>query len=71
MRLSATHARSSFDPDVLRMVAFSDYRVQDISFLLDFIKKLHSIPNLILYAGDDHAAARRGNDVAQESVWRT
>jgi Icc-related predicted phosphoesterase/uncharacterized protein YprB with RNaseH-like and TPR domain len=42
-----------FDSDVLRIVAFSDYRVQDISLLLDFIKKLQPIPNLILYAGDD------------------
>ena len=42
-----------FDGDVLRILVFSDYRVQDISLLLDFIKGLHAKPNLILYAGDD------------------
>ena len=42
-----------FDSDILRIVAFSDYRVQDISLLLDFLKELQPTPNLILYAGDD------------------
>jgi Icc-related predicted phosphoesterase/uncharacterized protein YprB with RNaseH-like and TPR domain len=41
------------DSEALRIVAFSDYRVQDISLLLDFIRALHPRPNLILYAGDD------------------
>jgi Icc-related predicted phosphoesterase len=41
------------DSEALRIVAFSDYRVQDISLLLDFIRELHPRPNLILYAGDD------------------
>ena len=42
-----------FEFEALRIVAFSDYRVQDISLLLDFVKALHPRPNLILYAGDD------------------
>jgi len=41
------------DSEALRIVAFSDYRVQDVSLLLDFAKELHPRPNLILYAGDD------------------
>jgi Icc-related predicted phosphoesterase/uncharacterized protein YprB with RNaseH-like and TPR domain len=51
-----------FDSDVLRIVAFSDYRVQDISLLLDFAKKLQPTPNLILYAGDDVERFHSGND---------
>src|SRR5260370_2924341 len=43
----------SFDSEDLRIVAFSDYRVQDISLLLDFVKELQPRPNLVLYAGDD------------------
>src|SRR5208337_122067 len=39
--------------DSLRIVAFSDYRVQDISLLLDFITSLQPAPHLIIYAGDD------------------
>ena len=42
-----------FESNVLRIVAFSDYRVQDICLLVDFIKGLQPRPNLILYAGDD------------------
>src|SRR5271157_3506787 len=42
-----------FDSDILRIVAFSDYRMQDISLLLDLLKELQPTPNLILYAGDD------------------
>lgn len=45
--------QKTFDSDVLRILAFSDYRVQDISQLLEFIKGLQPKPNLILYAGDD------------------
>ncbi len=45
--------QKSFDSDVLRIVAFSDYRVQDLSLLVEFVKTLQPTPNLILYAGDD------------------
>ena len=41
------------DSDTLRIVAFSDYRVQDISRLLSFIGTLQPAPHVILYAGDD------------------
>jgi uncharacterized protein YprB with RNaseH-like and TPR domain len=37
----------------LNIVAFSDYRVQDIDTLVDFIKGFVYKPDLILYAGDD------------------
>jgi Icc-related predicted phosphoesterase/uncharacterized protein YprB with RNaseH-like and TPR domain len=37
----------------LRLVAFSDYRVQDIELLIEKISKLQPRPDLILYAGDD------------------
>ena len=51
-----------FDSDPLRIIALSDYRVQDISLLLDFVKTVDPKPNLILYAGDDverfHAKGR-------------
>ena len=36
-----------------RMVAFSDYRVQDIGLLYEFIETLNPRPDLILYGGDD------------------
>ncbi|MGA2905650.1 MAG: metallophosphoesterase, partial [Candidatus Korobacteraceae bacterium] len=49
-----------FDSDLLRIVAFSDYRVQDISLLLDFLKKLEPKPHLILYGGDDVERFRVG-----------
>lgn len=42
-----------FDSDLLRIIAFSDYRVQDITLLLEFIKTVDPKPNLILYGGDD------------------
>ena len=51
-----------FDSDVLRMVAFSDYRVQDISLLLQFVKSLEPPPNLILYGGDDTERFHSGKD---------
>lgn len=51
-----------FNSDLFRIVAFSDYRVQDISLLLDFVKKLEPIPNLILYAGDDVERFHSGKD---------
>lgn len=37
----------------LRLVAFSDYRVQDIELLIEKLSKLQPRPDLILYAGDD------------------
>lgn len=37
----------------LRLVAFSDYRVQDIELLIEELSKLQPHPDLILYAGDD------------------
>lgn len=37
----------------LRIVAFSDYRVQDIDLLTDFLVKMEEKPDLILYGGDD------------------
>jgi len=37
----------------LRILAFSDYRVQDIDLLVDFIQKMQKKPDIILYAGDD------------------
>lgn len=36
----------------IRIIAFSDYRIQDIDLLIDFLKKIKK-PDLILYAGDD------------------
>jgi len=37
----------------MKILAFSDYRVQDIDLLMDFIQKMDEKPDLILYAGDD------------------
>jgi len=37
----------------LRLVAFSDYRVQDIELLIEELSKLQPRADLILYAGDD------------------
>ncbi len=37
----------------MKILAFSDYRVQDIDLLKDFIQKMDEKPDLILYAGDD------------------
>lgn len=37
----------------LRIVAFSDYRVQDQSLLLAYVKALRPAPDLLIYAGDD------------------
>lgn len=37
----------------LRIVAFSDYRVQDFDLLMDFLRKMEQKPDLILYGGDD------------------
>ncbi len=38
---------------IQRIVAFSDYRVQDVELLLEFIRNLSPRPDLILYGGDD------------------
>lgn len=38
---------------VRRIVAFSDYRIQDIELLLDFVGTLKPKPDLLLYGGDD------------------
>jgi len=45
--------RKPLDSESLRLVVFSDYRVQDISLLLEFVKNLQPAPQLLLYAGDD------------------
>ena len=37
----------------LRLIAFSDYRVQDIQLLIEELSKLRPCPDLIVYAGDD------------------
>lgn len=43
------------DPNaqLTRIVAFSDYRVQDINLLIEFLRSLNPTPDLILYSGDD------------------
>jgi len=53
--------RKSWDSDSLRIVAFSDYRVQDIAVLLDFLRGLQPPPHLLLYAGDDVERFRNGS----------
>lgn len=40
---------------LLRILAFSDYRVHDINLLLNLVKKSVEKPSIILYAGDDIA----------------
>lgn len=37
----------------LRILAFSDYRVQKIEDLISFLRRLKEKPDLIIYAGDD------------------
>lgn len=37
----------------LRIVCFSDWRVQEFTPLLDYLRELKPVPDLILYAGDD------------------
>lgn len=37
----------------LRLIAFSDYRVQDIELFIEQLAKLQPRPDLILYGGDD------------------
>lgn len=48
----------------LHLIAFSDWRVQDISLLAEEISKLPTKPDLILYGGDDIARFReRGRNL--------
>ncbi len=42
----------------LRLVAFSDYRSQDVEILIKELSKIQPQPDLILYAGDDIARFR-------------
>ncbi|MGA2663607.1 MAG: TM0106 family RecB-like putative nuclease [Nitrososphaerales archaeon] len=37
----------------MRVLAFSDYRIQDVDVLLDFVQRMDKKPDLILYGGDD------------------
>jgi uncharacterized protein YprB with RNaseH-like and TPR domain len=52
--------RKYWDSDFLRIVAFSDYRVQDIAVLLDYLREMEPAPHLLLYAGDDVERFRNG-----------
>ena len=50
----------------LRIAAFSDYRVQDLRALIDFLKT-KATPDLVLYAGDDiHRFQPRGKNLFEE-----
>jgi len=53
--------RKSWDSDSLRIVAFSDYRIQDIALLLDYLREMQPAPDLLLYAGDDVERFRDGS----------
>ena len=46
-----------------RMVVFSDYRVQDIGLLYEFVHAMNPSPDLILYGGDDIERFRTPTDV--------
>lgn len=46
----------------LRLIAFSDYRVQDIQLLAEEIAKLSPPPDVILYGGDDICRFRPSED---------
>src|SRR5262249_10015278 len=52
----------------LRLVVFSDYRVQNIFLLADFIKRLERKPDLLLYAGDDVDRFQEDSKNAFESL---
>ena len=54
-------SQKPWDSLTLRLVVFSDYRVQDISLLLDFVKSLQPAPQLLLYAGDDVERFQEGS----------
>jgi Icc-related predicted phosphoesterase/uncharacterized protein YprB with RNaseH-like and TPR domain len=45
--------KKPWQSESLRIAVFSDYRVQDIPLLLEFLKSLNPPPDLLLYAGDD------------------
>lgn len=45
----------------LRLIAFSDWRVQDIGLLVEEISRLPATPDLILYGGDDISRFREPN----------
>jgi uncharacterized protein YprB with RNaseH-like and TPR domain len=51
----------SWDSDSLRIVAFSDYRVQDTAVLLNYLREMQPAPDLLLYAGDDVERFRNGS----------
>ncbi len=53
--------RYAHDSEHLRIVAFSDYRVQDIPLLLEWLKGLSPAPDLLLYAGDDVERFQNGS----------
>jgi Icc-related predicted phosphoesterase len=58
-RLLESTVRVPHRGNSLRLLAFSDYRVQDIHSLIRFIK-VQQRPDLILYAGDDIRRFREG-----------
>ena len=66
-----TPCKKTFESDVLRIVAFSDYRVQDIHLLLNFVQSLDPNPNLILYAGDDVERFHNGSENLLEQLAAT
>lgn len=47
-----TAERGIFGPR-LRILTFSDYRIQDISKLIEYVRKMVFKPDVIVYAGDD------------------
>ena len=56
-RRKAAHSFKTFELGAhsgpLRLVAFSDYRVQDVELVIEELSKIDPRPDLILYAGDD------------------
>lgn len=51
----------------LRLIAFSDWRVQDISLLVEEISRFTSKPDLILYGGDDISRfSERGKNLFED-----
>lgn len=41
------------DMPTMRILAFSDYRIQDIDLLIRFIERMDKPPDLMIYGGDD------------------
>ena len=37
----------------MKILAFSDWRVQDINLLIEYLDGLKELPDVIVYAGDD------------------